>query len=265
MNRCYAAALCSVLSAACLYGIVIAPSPGFVRYGGLPIQTLFGLSGNLVLAGSNFGVADAASFSDTAGLIAANGNLKLFKLDGSLVAEYRYASPAAPLLGTEPAPDRAIALMNNSGSLLWWNGEKFNTVPVDVAALDGEIDCISLLNSSVARLLITRPEGSVSLVDIGLSTGNLISSDLLPDARGSAFQIGSWLLWSDKRGLEVETPSGVQHTLPAPSGSFVAEEMSSQWAHLYFPSNGTHWALHLGGSQPSLSRLPALLSAKEAH
>jgi hypothetical protein len=265
MNRCRAVALYSVLSAACLYGIVIAPSPGFVRYGGLPIQTLYGVSGNLVLAGSAFGVADAISFSDTAGLIAANGSLKLFKVGGSLVADYHYGSQAAPLLGTEPALNGAIAFMSNSGSLLWWHGETFTAVPVDGAALNGKIDCISLLNSSVARLLIARPEGSVSRVDIGLPAGNIISSDFLPDARGAAFQVGSRLLWSDKRGLEIEASTGMQHTLSAPSGSFVAEEMSSQWTHLYFPSNGTHWALHLGGSEPSLSRLPSLLAGKEAH
>lgn len=258
MNRCRTAALCSVLSAACLYGIVIAPSPGFVRYGRLPIQTLYGVSGSLVLTGSVFGVAETASFSDTAGLIAANGSLKLLKLDGSLVAEYRYAGPTAPLLGTEPAPKGAVAFMDNSESLLWWNGDQFTAVPVGLSSLDGRVDCLSLVKANIASLLITHPEGSVSHVDIGLPAGNIISSDLLPDVRGRVFQIGPRLLWSDKGGLELETPGGAQQTLPAPTGRFVAEEMSSQWVHLYFPSNGTHWALHLGGSEPSLSRLPSL-------
>jgi len=217
------------------------------------------------LTGSVFGIADTASFSDTAALIAANGSLKLFKLDGSLVAEYHYASQAAPLLGTEPAPNGAVALNDNSESLLWWNGEQFSIVPVGLSSLDGRVNCLSLVKADIASFLITRPDGSVSHVDIGLPAGNVISSDLLPDVHGPAFQIGSRLFWSDKRGLELETPGGAQQTLPAPTGRFVAEEMSSQWAHLYFASNETHWALHIGGSEPTLSRLPSLLAGKGPH
>jgi hypothetical protein len=231
----------------------------------LPIQRLYGVSGNLVLAGSAFGAADAVSFSDNAGLIAVNGSLKLLQSDGSVVSEYHYANEVVPLLGTDPAPNQAVALLNNSNSLLWWNGKTFSTVPIESSALDGTIDCLSLTSSKVASLLITHPEGSVSRVDITLPAGNIISSDLLPDVRGSAFQIGLRLLWSDRRGLEIKMPGGAQQTLPAPTGRFVAEEMSSNWVHLYFPSNGTHWALHLGGSEPTLSRLPSLLAAQEAH
>ncbi len=263
MKRCYVAALFSALSGICLYGMITAPSPGFVRYGGLPIQRLYGLSGNLVLAGSLFGAADAVSFSGTAGLIAAGGNLKLIRLDGSAIAEYRYMSQAAPLLGADPSPDGAVAWISESGVVLWWNGKTFTTVAVESSAFDGRIDCISLISSNIARLLITHPRGGVSSVNIALPAGDMISSDLLPGAQGSAFQTGSSLLWSDERGLEIEMAGGAQHTLPAPRGGFTAEQMSSLWLHLYFPSNGTHWALHLGGSEPSLSRLPALVAGKE--
>jgi hypothetical protein len=264
MNRCYAAALCSALSAACLYGIVVAPSPGFVRYGGSTIQRLYGVSGNLVLAGASFGAADAASFSDSGGLIAVNGRIELIGLDGSVLAAYRYASQAVPLLGADAAPKGAVAWMNDSGTLLWWNGKTFTTVAIESRAFAGRINCVSLVGRNTARFYVTHPEGTVSAADIALPTGDVVSSDLLPGAQGQVFQFGSRLLWMDERGLEIETPGGAQQTLPAPTGAFTAEQMSSQWVHLYFPSNGTHWALHLGTSQPSLSRLPALVAGKEA-
>jgi hypothetical protein len=148
--------------------------------------------------------------------------------------------------------------------LLWWNGKTFATVAVESSVFDGRVDCISLVNSNVARLLITHPGGGVSDVDIALPTGNVISSDVLPGVQGSVFQFGSRLFWRDERGLEIEKPGSAQHTLPAPRGLFTAEQMSSQWVHLYFPSNGTHWALHLNAGEPSLSRLPALLAGKAA-
>jgi hypothetical protein len=263
MNRCCVAALFSALSAVCLYGVINAPSPGFVRYGGMPIQRLYGVSGNMVLSGSVFGVAGPVSFSDTAGLIATNGSLKLVKLDGSPVAEYRYVSQAAPLLGADVALNGAVAWMGDSGSVLWWDGKTFTTVTVESSAFEGRINCISLLHPNVARLLMTHPGGGVSAVDIALPTGNITSSDILPGVQGPAFQIGSRLLWSDERGLEIEIVGGAQHTLAAPAGRFTAEQMSSRWVHLYFPSNGTHWALHLGDREPALSRLPTLLARKE--
>ncbi len=262
MKRCYITALFSALSAASLYGIISAPSAGFVRYAGLPIQRVYGISGNLLLGGSTFGAAGTASFSDTAGLIADNGSLKLIRLDGSAVAEYRYAGEAVPLLGADITQKGAVAWIGDPGSVLWWNGKTFTTVAVESSALDGRVSCISLVSSSVARLLITHRGGDVSSVDIALPTGNVISSDLLPGLQGAAFQIGSRLLWSDERGLEIALQGGSPYTLPAPAGGFTAEQMSSQWVHLYFPSNGTHWALHLGSGEPSLSRLPALLAGK---
>jgi hypothetical protein len=262
MKRCVAA-LFPALSAVCLYGIVTAPSPGLVRYGALPIQRLYGVSGNLILAGASFGSAAAVSFSDNAGLVVAGGSLKLIRLDGSAIAEYRYAGGAVPLLGTDAAPNSAVAWMSDSGSVLWWNGKTFNTVAVESGALDGRVACISSVESNLVRLVVTHPEGGVSRVDIALPTGNIITSDLLPGVRGSAFESGSRLLWSDDRGLEIEEPGGTQQTLAAPAGRFTAEQMSSQWVHLYFPSNRTHWALHLNAKGPSLSRLPALLTGKE--
>ncbi len=267
MKRCYVTTLLSALSAACLYGLIGAPSPGFVRYGGLPIQKIYGVSGNLVLAGASFGAADASSFSDTGALIAANGRIKLIRLDGSEIAEYRYPSGAAPLLGIDPNSSGALAWLSASGSLLWWDGKTFTTIPVDSSAFDGRINCVSLVSENIARFLVAHPEGGVSAgvstVDIALPAGNIVSSDLLPGVQSPAFQFGSRLIWSDERGLEIEIRGGAQHTLPAPTGGFTAEQMSSQWVHLYFPSNKTHWALHLGGSEPSLSRLPGLLAGKE--
>ena len=232
------------------------PSAGVVRYGSLPIQGLYGIPGNFVPAQASLGSADAISFSDAGALVAANGRIELLRVDGSLVAAHQYGA-VAPLLNIDRDLTSAIALLPADRSLLWWTGKGFATVEIDESAAVTSIGSVALTSSTTARLLVTRADTTVSAVVVSLASGNTISSTLLPGVSGPAFQFGSFLLWADEHGLQLQSKNGIQHTLSAPGASFTAERMSSQWIHLYFSSDRTDWALHLSETEPSLWRLPA--------
>jgi hypothetical protein len=250
------------LLAPCLSAQISAPSPGFVRYDGLPIESLYGVAGNLVPAPASFGPADAISFSNTGGLLAVSGRIKLVRVDGSTVDEYSYQGET-PLLSTDRDLIGSLAWLPAAHALLWWNGKAFARSAVDTSAFEGRISSVALTAPQVARFLETHSDGSVSAAKVSLATGNIISSDILPGVVGTAFQFGAYLIWADERGLELTTADGTQKTLQCPGGGFSAERMSSQWVHLFFPSNKTHWALHLPEAEPTLSRLPPPLAAKE--
>ncbi len=235
---------------------VHSPSAGVIRYGSLPVQGLYGIPGNFVPVKASFGIADAISFSDAGGLIAANGRIELVRADGFPVATYEYGG-VAPLLNIDRDLTSAVAWLPDTKSLLWWDGKRFATVKLSKSAFDEKVTSVALTSSTTARLLVTHPDATVSAVVVSLATGNVISSDLLPGVSGPAFQFGSFLLWADEHGLQLQNKKGVQQTLSAPGTSFTAERMSSHWVHLYFSSDRTDWALHLSEKEPSLWRLPA--------
>lgn len=257
MKHSIASILLFAALTASLKAQVHSPSAGVIRYGSLPVQGLYGIPGNFVPVEASLGSADAISFSDAGGLIAANGQIELLRPDGTSVAAYECGT-VAPLLNIDRDLTSAIALLPGERSLLWWNGKRFATIELVESASDEKISSVALASSTTARLLVTHPEGTVSAMVVSLATGNVISSDVLPGVTGPAFQFNSFLLWADEHGLQLQNESG-QHTLSAPGTAFTAERMSSHWVHLYFPSDRTDWALQLSETQPSLWRLPAPL------
>lgn len=256
MKHSIASILLFVALTTSLEAQVHSPSAGVIRYGSLPAQGLYGIPGNFVPIKASFGSADAISFSDAGGLIAANGRIELVRADGSPVAVHEYGT-VAPLLNIDRDLTSAVAWLPDAQSLLWWDGKRFASVKVVESASYEKISSVALSSSTTARLLVTHPEGTVSAILVSLATGNVISSDLLPGITGPAFQFGSFLLWADEHGLQLQNENGVQHALSAPGSSFTAERMSSHWVHLYFLSDRTDWALHLTEMEPSLWRLPA--------
>ncbi len=258
MKLSFATVLVCALLTTCLRAQLGAPSPGFVRYAGLPIRCLYGVAGNFVPGPAAFGNGDAAAFSDTAALIVANNTIRLLTPNGTEIAQSAYTG-ATPLPGSGPGLTGALAWLPDTHVLLWFDGRKFHAIPFDDGALEARIESVSLLSSKVARLLTMHSGGEVSAITVSLPGGEVISSDLLPGILGPAYQFGSSVIWRDSEGLQIEKPDGSRHAFALPPGSFTAEQMSSSWVHIYLPSEGSHWALHLNDTAPSLSRVPALL------
>jgi len=257
----YLAILLFTASAASLAAQIAPPNPGFVRYDGLPIQGLYGLPGNFVPADAAWGEADTISFSDRFGFLVTKGVIKLVRIDGSVLGRYEYDGPA-PILHVGSTPESAVAWLPGTHSLLHWTERGFSVTEEESIGSDAIVSALELSASDVARFLITHPDRSVSNVTLSLSTTSVISSDFLPGVSGPAFRFAGQLIWAGNHGLEIEDSDGRQHTLPSPAGLFTAEQMSSQWVHLFYPYDRTHWALHLSKTEPTLSRLPAPAIAK---
>src|SRR5581483_5056571 len=105
-------------------------------------------------------------------------------------------------------------------------------------------------------LLATQSGGEVLKVSISLQTGNPISSDVLPGVQGPAFLQSNFIVFHDDQGLEIESVSGVRHTLPLAAGDLAVERMSNDWLHIASLSAKQDWALHLSNTALDLSALP---------
>ncbi len=261
MQRHLAIILSFAASASALLAQLAPPKPGFVRYDGLPVQGLYGLPGNFVPVQAVWGNTEEISFSNDVGLLVTSGDIKLVRVDGSLLGSYAYSGPV-PILNIGSTPETAVVWLPGTHSLLRWTQKGFSMTVAENLDSDGIVTAVELSASNVARFLISHPDRSVSNVSLSLPTGNVISSDVLPGVSGPAFRFAGQLIWAGDHGLELESSDGGHHTLPSPTGVFTAEQMSSRWVHLFFPADRTNWALHLSDTEPTLSRLPAPAIAK---
>jgi len=247
-----AALLSCLLIAGLLAAQIAAPHPGLVRFPGLPLETVLGVPGNLLLAKSPFPAADAVAFSDNFGLLAAQGRIRLVKRDGAVLAELPYQG-APPVLNIENTPDTAIAWLPAENAIAFWREDRL--ARLETSDVTAPVTSISRISPQTARLLTANPDGTVSALDISLAGGATTNATVLPGVHAPAYSFGNRIIYIDQDGVAIETGDGARQTLPVSGTTFLAERMSTAWAHLYFPAQKQHYALHLA-AEPALSLLP---------
>ncbi len=244
---------------------VDAPKIGAVRYSDKSIHIVSGLHNDFIVNAQTAGSADAASFSDSGGLLAKNGQIQLLGPDATVIAEYD-SNESAPLLNIDGDLSTAIAWLPNHHALLHWNGKSFVLVEIQSGLLT-RVSSVRLQDSKTAELLITEPGGVVSSAIVSLDTGDVVSLHLLPGVHGPAFRQLSYVVFHDERGLEIASANGAVRTLPLTAPDLTFERISSDWLHLASPTTQQNWILHLNDTTLELSELPGPPSAvqQEVH
>jgi len=247
------------LAAPCLMGQVNAPKVGTARYPDGSFHNVQGLPANMIVAELPLDAAQVASFSDSGGLIAQNGVIRLLSPGFSVLAEY----PAGeqPILSIDGEVTSALAWLPVAHTLLHWNGASFESFAVAESDLEGTVTDIQSAGAKQARLLVRHSDNSVSGVTISLRTGNLVTSEPLPGVRGYAFGQGLFVVYALNKELIVDNLSGYRRTVAFDAPDFVAERMSNTWLHLYSPTLRQSWALHVTQADLQLSQLPGLAMA----
>jgi hypothetical protein len=248
----------SLLSLICLplLAQIGVPKIGVVRYSDGSFHTVQGLPANMIVADLPLDPADAASFSDSGGLIAQNGAIRLLAPDFSAIAEYPVAEK--PLLAMDGGPISALAWLPKAHTLLHWNGSKFDAFELGLWDINGTVTDIESLDSRQARMIVVSPDNNVSGVTVSLRTGNLVSSETLPGVHGYAFSQGFLIVYASEKELVADNLRGYRRSVPLPAPDFVIERMSNTWLHLYSPSLQRNWALHITRGDLDLSILPGL-------
>ena len=138
-----------------------------------------------------------------------------------------------------------------------------------LVAIPGEIDLLRLDGSVVGRYRTdeTQPvlniPGALTSATIYLSSSHTLlrwngtsfdASDAeIPDL---VFRQGSFRLFSDGQGLEVQAADGTMRTLPITANNVKMERMSDHWIHLSSATAHRDWALLLTDTEMQLSELP---------
>ena len=249
-----------VLAAGILQAQVHAPQVGVIRCSDGSVRAVYGLAANFILASKPFASAGSASFSDRAGLTAANGRIELIKTDGTRIGEYE-SHEASPVLNVDGDAASAIAWLPSDHAILRWTGASFQLYPL--SPLEGRVTSLKATSPDRAQLLVLNEDGSTSRATVTLSTGELVSLDAVPGTSGPAFAQQAAVISQEQNRLVVETANGLRQPLPVPEDVTI-ERMSTGWLHLSSATTNRHWALHVSGPQIELFVLPGVRSGKEA-
>ncbi len=252
---CYA-----LLASALLHAQLTVPRLGVVRYPNGSVHIVHGIGANMIPDAQRLATADAASFSDSVGLLSLSGLIRLRLADGALLGEYQADEPA-PLLHVDSAATSAIVWLPSKHLFLAWNGANFTETVVDDSSFGGPITFVNLASSAAAQFFVTRPDLSVARITVALPSGRVTSSDIEPDARGWIFVQQGWRISQDDRGLVAERRNGNRQTIQLSSQALSptdlrAEQMSDHWVHVSSQSTGTNWALYLDQTKLNVFLLP---------
>lgn len=236
------------------------PKIGVARYLDNSLHVVLGLSGNFVVSRDAIGSADAASFSNSGGLIAKNGRIELLGPELRVIAS-QDSGDSAPLLNMDGGPSSAIAWLPGEHALLHWNGKSFVMIAVNSHLL-ARVTSVRVVDSKTARLLVAENGGTVAAAMVSLENGNLLSYTLLPGVRAPAYEQHSFVLFSDEQGLEVLSPNGMVQTFSVRASRLSFERLSSDWLHVTSASTKQNWILHLANSAAELAELPGIAEAQ---
>lgn len=230
-----------------------APKVGVARYADSTVRAVYGIDSAFVIDRQAIGSADAISFSDLGGLLSAAGRITLVDSRLSVVAECD-SLEKAPLLNMDGGLRSAIAWLPSRQALLHWNGESFVLTRVNGAVLN-RVTSVRVESRTSAKLLFSEGDAVFEAL-VSLKTGDLISMSPLPGIQAPAYQQGSFVLFRDKNGLEIESAGEATRTIALQAADLTFERMSSDWLHLSSSTTGQNWVLHLDSQIARLAELP---------
>ena len=261
MNRSAFFRWALLAASALLRGQLSIPQLGVARYADGSVHLIRGVAANLIVDSRAIATsADGVSFADSAGLLSARGVIRLIRTDGSVLVEYQSTEPL-PVLNIDPFAQSAAAWLPSKHLLLRWNGRQFVETPIDDSSFSGRVTFVSVVSSKAAQFYVARADSSVARIAVSLPSGNVISVDTAPGARGRAFMQQGWILWQDGASLAGERPNGFRQTValsqqPLPPADLAMERMSDHWLHVSSRSTGTDWAVYLSATQLNVFLLP---------
>jgi hypothetical protein len=234
---------------------VNAPPIGIARMADSTVRVLSRLPENVVVDSRSFGLFDAASFSDRAGLVAKNGRIQLVKTDFTVIGEYDAAEPTA-LLNVDGDASSAMGWLPASQSLLHWAGKSFVLRPVNGLDRSLRVTSIRTHGGDTAQLLLTDSDGAAFEGNVSLQSGELLGLQSLPGVRGPAFWQGSFLLFQDTDGVEAVGPNGAMQKIAVSAKDLCFDHISSASVLLTSRSESRAWVLHLNGEHIQVSEVP---------
>jgi len=264
-------AVCSwiwLAASALMEGQLSVPQLGVAHYADGSVHVVRGIAANLIVDSRTIATADSASFSDSAGLIAARGVIRLIRTDGTVLGEYQ-SGEAQPVLNIDPLAQFAAVWLPSKHLLLSWNGRQFVETPIEDSSFAGRVMSISVASSTSAQFLVGRADSSVARISVSLPSGRVTNSDTAPGAHRQVIAQQGWIVSQDDLGLTAERADGSRQTMALsthaiPVGDLTMERMSDHWLHVFSRSASTDWAIEVTATKLSIFLLPVPVAGEAA-
>lgn len=235
------------------------PSVGFLQDGSGAIRAVSGFGGSFVLGDPIAGGAVSTAFSGLFGLV---------KTDTSIIVLGRFAqsiarvdAPAGPaLFAFSKSGVPAFAYLPANNSILAWDGQAFETTPIDLTMLGGS-QVLSITTDPLGRLVILAQQNDGiwrhcfdpsdgGLFSVGLLTG--IAGPLLVLANGA-------IVYTGPNGFVVRASNGLDTPIPmAVPDHFTLQQMGESWVSIHDWDTGQQTALQTAESHVQSYALPGV-------
>jgi hypothetical protein len=251
----------AVLSASLLLDAQLTvPGLGLARFSDGSVHPISGVSANLIVEPQAIATAASASFSDSVGLIYANGLIQLMRIDGTVLGEYRTDEPQ-PLLNINGPAQSAAVWLPSKRLLLHWNGTKFEEIAIDDSLFGGRVTFVRLASNTSVQFFAVQTNSSVTQISVALPSARVTSLDNEPGANGAIFVQQGWRFSQDEYGLIAERFDGSRQSIalskqPLPANDLLMEQMSDHWLHVSSRSTGAGWAVFVSVAKFDVSLLP---------
>lgn len=232
------------------------PKAGVVRYRSGAIHPVYGLGSSWVVRSPFVRSSVAAAFSDSFGLVADGASLSLLKDDFSPVAKTSCLD-LRPVLGIGDNAESAVAWLPSANALVTFNGKAFVTTATDGLEPGATVTAVGKTGESV-RLLLTQANGSVSVAELSLKTGQLKSMGEIAEARGSAAFHLSYIcsVYDGKLHLTSADGNGTLE-FPLNASAVTFDQSSTASLHITSPGDSRNWIVYAENGHPALAELPA--------
>src|SRR5450755_4733743 len=122
--RCAGALVVLLFCAPVVFAAIVTPSAGFIRCDDGTVRAVYGIERSFVLGDPLATSADAASFSDSGGLLSVKGKILLLLANGAPLAKYQ-TGEEKPVLNMDGPLPSAIVWLHSSQTILHWDGVSF--------------------------------------------------------------------------------------------------------------------------------------------
>ena len=220
---------------------VTAPRIGMATDSAGRLRPIAGIAGNFIPGDPIASGVISAAASDVAALAKTRSEIIVLE-QGAAVRDRALEGPALFAFAANGAP--AFAWLPAGRELLKWTGNNFARVPLETAAIAGEIVGIGVSDRAHVNLAVSQDD-ALQILRVGLSDGLIDVVTSLPHgAHAPLLMPDGSILYALPDALVLRDSAGHERQIPFSGAVSAIALMSSRWA-LVSAGNGRRYAVRL--------------------
>jgi hypothetical protein len=220
---------------------VTAPRIGMATDNAGRLRPITGVAGNLIPGAPVASGVLSAAASDVVALVKTRAEIVVIE-QGVVLRARAPEGPALFAFAADGTP--AFAWLPTDRALLRWTGNNFAPVPLETAAISGDIVAIGVGDTAHINLAVSQ-NGALQILRVSLIDGVIAVVTSLPDqAHAPLLMADGAILYAVPGALVLRDSGGHERQIPFSGAASAITPMSSRWAQV-IATSGRRYAVRL--------------------